>query len=325
MTAILLLFLLGVLLSAFFSGCETGFYRVTRVRLCLDAISGDRTARGLIWLANNPALFVATTLIGNNLANYLTSLAVVLAATRLWPGHQEAVDALAPLLLAPFIFVYGELLPKNLFYQAPNRLLRLGGPLFLACSILFLPASGVLWLLGRVLRFVVGASPERLQLSLARQELQRVFQEGHDVGLLRPAQRHIAQGMLSLTNEPLTRYCIPIARIASVRLGTEKTEIERIVRRNRIPMLLVTERRGRRVLGYVRLIDLKQDESSTLDRYRDLLTVAREESPVAALVRLQTESEPWARVIDHQQRTVGLLLADRLVQAFLAESTGTAL
>ena len=40
-----LLFLIGVLLSAFFSGCETGFYRATRVRMQLDAMSGDRIAR----------------------------------------------------------------------------------------------------------------------------------------------------------------------------------------------------------------------------------------------------------------------------------------
>ena len=65
------IFLTGLLLSAFFSGAETGFYRVTRVRLLLDGLAGDPIARGLLWLTNNPALFVATALVGNNLANYL--------------------------------------------------------------------------------------------------------------------------------------------------------------------------------------------------------------------------------------------------------------
>ena len=82
----LLLFVIGVGLSAFFSGSETGFYRATRVRLTMDAMSGDVIARGLIWLTNNPAVFVATTLIGNNLANYLTSLGIVLGTARLVPG-----------------------------------------------------------------------------------------------------------------------------------------------------------------------------------------------------------------------------------------------
>ena len=73
----LLLFVVSILLSSFFSGSETGFYRATRVRLTMDALAGSWVARGLIWLTNNPALFVATTLVGNNLANFLTSHAVV--------------------------------------------------------------------------------------------------------------------------------------------------------------------------------------------------------------------------------------------------------
>ncbi len=47
-----LLFAIGVSLSAFFSGSETGFYRATRIRLTMDAMSGDIVARGLLWLAN---------------------------------------------------------------------------------------------------------------------------------------------------------------------------------------------------------------------------------------------------------------------------------
>ena len=70
-------FLVGLMLSAFFSGSETGLYRVSRTRLVLDGLSGSFAGRGLVWMINHPAIFVATTLVGNNLANYLTSLAIV--------------------------------------------------------------------------------------------------------------------------------------------------------------------------------------------------------------------------------------------------------
>ncbi len=53
----------GLLLSAFFSGTETGFYRIARMRLTLDAIGRDQTARRLLWLVNHPSIFVATTLV----------------------------------------------------------------------------------------------------------------------------------------------------------------------------------------------------------------------------------------------------------------------
>ena len=61
-------------LSAFFSGSETGLYRVSRTRLVLDGLAGSRAARGIVWLLNHPSIFVATTLVGNNLANYVHQL-----------------------------------------------------------------------------------------------------------------------------------------------------------------------------------------------------------------------------------------------------------
>ena len=88
------------------------------------------------------ALFVATALVGNNLANYLTTLAIVLAAQVLAHGPGHLAELIAPIVLAPLVFVYGELLPKSLFLRAPNRLLRRGAPLFLFFTLLFLAHGG---------------------------------------------------------------------------------------------------------------------------------------------------------------------------------------
>lgn len=315
-----ILFLIGMLLSAFFSGCETGFYRATRVRLQLDAMSGDRMTQGLIWLANNPAMFVATTLVGNNLANYLTSFAIVLAASIAWPAHQDLLGTLAPIALSPVVFVYGELLPKNLFFQAPNKLLRLAAPLFLLFAVLFFPASIVLWMLSRLLRFLVGEAPEQLQLSLARKELHRVFDEGHDVGLLRPVQRQLAQGMLSLADAPLASFCVPMGRATTVRLQTPAADVLRIAGRNRAACLLVSEARGRRILGYVRASVFHGRDASVLSQYDELQEISATESPITALMVLQESGEPWLRVIDDESKTVGLLQSERLFDALLRES-----
>ena len=174
--AIIVLLLLGLLLSAFFSGSETGFYRVTRVRLVLDGRDGDFVSRRLLWLTNNPSVFVATTLVGNNLANYLTSFAIVLAS-QLWYPAQNA-EVLVSILFTPVVFVFGELLPKSTFNDSPNRLIRSIGPLFLVFVLLFAPIALVLWWFAKVLELMVGETPLRVQLTMARQSLQRVLQDG---------------------------------------------------------------------------------------------------------------------------------------------------
>ena len=111
-----IVFFAGLLLSAFFSGTETGLYRVSRTRIVLDALSGSRSSRALVWLLNRPAIFVATALVGNNVANYLTSFAIVTLSGALIASGSLA-ELLGPILMTPVVFVFGELLPKYLFFM----------------------------------------------------------------------------------------------------------------------------------------------------------------------------------------------------------------
>ncbi|MGI9456248.1 MAG: CNNM domain-containing protein, partial [Aeoliella sp.] len=181
------LFAVGMALSAFFSGSETGFYRLNRARLVIHALDGDRICRGLLWAVRNPSLFVATALVGNNVANYITSAAIVMAAAAFLPSWPLA-ELVAPMLFAPFIFIYGELLPKQLFLAAPNRLLRVCAPAFGVAATLFAPVSAVLWLSNKLLEVIGRRSPDEVRMVLARRELSQLLDEGEAVGLLRRTQ-----------------------------------------------------------------------------------------------------------------------------------------
>jgi putative hemolysin len=60
MTLAIVMFLFALAMNAFFSGAETGYYRMTRLRLVMEAMGGDRIARIMLWLANQPSLVIAT-------------------------------------------------------------------------------------------------------------------------------------------------------------------------------------------------------------------------------------------------------------------------
>jgi CBS domain containing-hemolysin-like protein len=306
----------GLFLSAFFSGSETGFYRATRMRLALDALGGGLRARWLVWLVNHPMVFVATTLVGNNLANCLTSLAIVMGVQAILYGsgqpadHFPLAELLAPLALAPFLFVYGELLPKNLFLQSPNRLLRKAGPLFLLFVPLFFPVSVLLWALNRILARFVSEPPEQIRLTLARRELRRLLEEGHEVGILRPSQVALARGIFAVANDPVTRYATPLAEVARARDDMSKAEVCRLARRLQIPEVPVESREGAAPLrGYVRVIDLELDPSDRLGPIRPLLEIPHTARHIEALTSMQSAQESIAQVLDAEGETLGLVTA----------------
>ncbi len=314
--AILALAASGLFLSAFFSGSEIAFYRATRLRLLLDALGGDPISRGLLWLNNHPAMFVATTLVGNNTANYVTSFAIVMGVSKAGGGF--TAELIGPLLLAPVLFVYGELLPKNMCLQAPNRLLRRSGPLFLFCVGLFAPVSLLLWGLNKVLERLVGQAPEQVRLTLARRELQGALEEGHEAGILHPAQRGLAQGIFAVAHQPVARFTTPLEQLPRARSDMTKREILRLARRYRIAVVAVEspEVRGQ-LIGYVRVIDLGLSEADDVGPLRRLLDVRDDTSHVAVLMRLQSAKENLARVVDAAGKTVGIVTADRLREPLL--------
>jgi CBS domain containing-hemolysin-like protein len=313
----------GIFLSAFFNGTETGFYRAARVRLVLDALGGDRVARGLVWLTNHPLLLVATVMVGNNLGDYVTAMAVVMGtrsvvetpggAEGVITGSEYAVELIAPLALAPLLFVYGQLLPKHLFLQAPNRLLRQAGPLLLVSVVLLFPVSALLWLLNNLLARVVGESPEQIRLTLTRRELRRVLEEGHEAGILHAAQRALARGIFAVAQQPVARFVTSLSQWPRARPDLGKEELLQLARQHRISVIPVeSSGSSEELAGYYRVIDLSLTESESPGPPRRFLEIAQDTPHVAALMRMQSAQEELARVVNPGGETVGIVTADRL-------------
>lgn len=307
---VILCFISGIFLSAFFSGNETGFYRVTRLRLVMDGLKGDKVAKRLLWLTNNPSLFVATTLIGNNIANYLTSLAIVLGS-RLAVGRPSLiVDILAPIALAPILFIYGESLPKRLFLKMPNYLLRKSGLLFMFFFGLLLPISSLLWTVGRMMEKLMGQSPVKVRLALARQELDEILQEGHDNGILQKGQRDLANSMFSCVNRPIREFVKPSARFLIKQVDPTPTQLKEFARRQKVGIVVYNDAAG--ASHYVKIIDLLIAESGTDSSTSSLIDVSDKEIHGSVLVKMQSGKQPIARVVDQQNKIVGFVTINDL-------------
>src|SRR4029078_13437579 len=98
-----LLLVIAVGMPAFFAGTETGYYRLSRLRLVNDAMAGDRRARILLWFANQPSIFVAAGLVGATLGSGLASYAVVMIIDRLFPDGGVVATILPPLVVTPIM------------------------------------------------------------------------------------------------------------------------------------------------------------------------------------------------------------------------------
>ena len=318
MIAAICLFLAALAMNAFFSGTETGFFRLSRLRLVMEGIAGDRMSRILLWFANQPSIFVATALVGNNLANDLTSQAVVMATMSMWPKGGVLATILPPILVTPFMFICGDLLPKNVFFNAPNRLMRRSTPLVVVAAVLFAPITFVLWLLSLVLQLFTSERPEELRLSLARRKLTAMLVEGHEAGLLRPVQRTLAQTMLAIAGQPVRNYAVPTSRMVRVTTTMSRSDMLRLAQRyNRTLLPVEDPQQKRQLVGFVRAIDLFLESNETELHPEPFVELSENETFLSALGKLSVAEDALGHVVGLGGRSLGFVTGRDLRQALL--------
>ncbi len=304
----------GIFLSAFFSGSETGFYRVTRVRLVVDAKSGGWIARCLLWLVGHSSVVVATVLIGNNIANYLVSLGLVVTSRQVLADGGQ-LQTIVPVLATPFLFIYGELLPKYLYFHAPYLLSSRGAPLMILFAVLFAPISAIVIGLESFRQRWSGNEAARSKFSLERQELQRVMMEGQEAGILLPIQREIAQNLFTYGVRPVRQFAVPLRAIPLVHQGAAADEILAVARRLKQQYVGVLAPNSQELVGIYQVGDvvLSGQQAPLLP----VGQVSAGDSQVQALSYMQAQRSPIAQVLDVRGKPLGLVSQQRLLSLLL--------
>jgi len=317
-----LLFGLGLWLSAFFSGSETGFYRMNFVRLSIDAHAGDHTATRLLWFARRPSAFVATTLVGNNVANFLTAQGVTLAVADLVITPGAGWEIGSTLAISPVVFLFGELMPKSLYFRSPQRRLLRDAPLFRLFFFLFTPISAPLILVTRLLERLGTADPDDTPLVLGRKRLVSVLEEGQKQGLLADVQTRLVSGLLSTTGAPVESSLVARQRMLGLSENASREELLTHARRYGLAEIpLHTEDHPGEWTACVRVVDLAVASSESPPLLIPLPRILPGTSRLDALLQLNAARAPLGVVADADQ-ALGLVHRRRLTeQLFQRQAT----
>lgn len=312
-----LLFIVGLSLSALFSGSETGFYRVARLRLEIAAEVGDWIAQCLAWVAVRPSIFIATALVGNNLANYLVSFSVVLLAQEVTQQRTGWLELFATTLAAPVVFLLGELLPKRLFLQAPFTLLRCSGPFFLVFVVLLSPISVILWLGNWLLTLLVPGDAQRARSEVAGRALHHILEEGEHANLIVEIQRHIAQTILQHGGDPVIGWAKPLADLPVLPLDASFAELQRRVP-GHVFCLVSHPQQPQQIVGYVEVVRwILAPHRPLREVMRPLLRVLESERLLTAMELLYHHRERLLAVVNISGQAIGIVWEADLRQTLL--------
>lgn len=317
----LALFGVGVRLSAFFSGVETGFYRANTLRLGIDAQAGDRLAKRILDFLHSPSYFVVTTLVGNNIANYITTVSIGLTIVAVSQPESRVwwYEIVATVLVAPFIFVFGELMPKNLYYRSPLMLLRRDISLFRFFYGLFLPISFPLIAISKAIERLSTREPKPLNGVLGRSRLTQVLGAGRREGILTETQNRLVQGMMHTAVRPVSESMTPASRMLGTSLDSTREEILEYARKFGLSSVLVHRPEDDRSVGYLSVADLSLDLRPVESLLRPLPVLEFDTSKLEALLTLRQQNAVFGLVCK-EDRVVGIVNQRGLIEQLFRPS-----
>jgi putative hemolysin len=191
---LILIILLSLVASAFFSGTEIAFVTANRLKIELDRSSGNLSGKILARFVKRPEGFISAMLLGNNAALVIFGLCMGLLVEpwlAIYIPNEGLVLFTQTLLSTLLILVTAEFLPKAIFQINPNRILTLTAiPLVIIYWVLYIPTA-----------FTVGLSNLFLRLfGMDTKQTERVFSKVDLDYLVRDMNERMADEA-ELTNE----------------------------------------------------------------------------------------------------------------------------
>ena len=176
----LFLSLIGLLiLSAFFSGSETGMMAANKIKLKNLSKKPDRGAKRALKLLKKPDLLLATILVGNNFANILASSIVTIIMLNYFGGNV----LLGAILLTGCILIFSEITPKTMAAVKPESFARRSSLLLKILLFILRPLIAITnYISSKVLKiFDINVKDAKDNDNLNTQELKTLLDESGDL------------------------------------------------------------------------------------------------------------------------------------------------
>lgn len=139
----IVIILVCVIWSAFFSATETALTCSNRVRIKVKAENGSRTAKLVLKFLDKYDHSLITLLIGNNIVNNIaSSLATVVGIMIL--VNEGLASVVSTIVMTLIIFIFGEVFPKNLAKNNPEKIISLFCYILAIFHIIFYPLMMIL-------------------------------------------------------------------------------------------------------------------------------------------------------------------------------------
>ena len=315
---IILLILLA--LSAFFSSNETALMSENKIRLSSLADEGNkRASMALDILENQTPKLLSAILIGNNIVNIsASSLATTLAYS--FGGYMVSI---VTVILTVLILIFGEITPKNYATINSEKITLRYIPVFKFLMTIMTPVIFIINLFSRGVMRLMRVDPDAASKAMTEEELRTIVDVSHEDGVIESDEKEMIYNVFDLGDATAKDIMVPRVHVTFADVESTYDELIEIFREDKFTRLPVYKDSQNNIVGIINMKDLllyDKNEEFVIDRFLRKPHFTYETKSISdLLVEMKDSTFNIAIVLDEYGDMAGLITLEDILEEIVGE------
>ncbi len=310
----IVLIIVMMILSALFSGTETAYSSVNKLRLKNYEAQGNKKASKALKLANRFDDVLTAVLIGNNIVNIASSSVSTILFVSLFGSKGAGISTA---VITVLVLIFCEVMPKSYAKRNAEKLaLFIASPL----SVLVLLLKPAVWILNK-LSSAVGS--ENNSPSVTEDELKYMIDEIEEQGVIEEQESELVKSALEFDEISVNEILIPRVKIVGIEINSTIDEIKNIFSTEMYSRLPVYEKSLDDITGIITskaffkmLVEGKSDIKEII---QDVPHIPESKLISEAMKYMQRSKVHLAVVTDQYGGTKGIITLEDIIEELVGE------
>lgn len=324
----LIVLVILVILSAFFSSAETALTTMNKLRLRTLMEEGSKNAAIAMKLVQNPGKLLSTILIGNNIVNLSASSLSTVFATNLCiqagtPIPVSTAVGIATGVITLVVLLFGEILPKTLATRYSEKLSLAYARIIYALTIILTPLIFIVNLLSSGVLKLLRAD-KKVKTQMTENELLTFIDVSHEQGVIEQEEHEMITNVVDFGDSMAKDVMVPRIDIVFASVDSTYEELTQLFKEEKYSRIPVYEASKDNVIGIVNLKDLfcydKDPKDFVLRNFlREPFYTYEYQKTSELMLKMKDQSFNIAIVLDEYGATAGLITLEDLLEEIVGE------
>ncbi|MBQ2793589.1 MAG: HlyC/CorC family transporter [Clostridia bacterium] len=321
----LVIIILCIILSAWFSATETAFNTFNRIRMKGFAEKGNKKAKRALKLADDYDTLISTILVGNNIVNIASATLATLFFVAIAKSEgsllsEDFAPTLSTIVMTVAVLTFGEIIPKTLAKQFPEKFSMFSAPFIYALLIVLTPIT---FIFGQLQKLLFKIFKKDEDTGMTEEELISIIEEAEEDGNIDEEESTLIKSAIEFNDLEVGDIFTPRIDITAVESDVSKDELERIFSESGYSRIPIYEDDLDNITGIIYYKDffttVYKRTAPISDIVKPVIYVTKSMKINDLLKELQEKQLHLAVVTDEYGSTAGIVTLEDILEEIVGE------